>query len=909
MTELEKSGVQLVADNLAGFQGDLTTASRSVSSFGDATQATSGRVGGASQVMIGALRQVGVIAVDAMVAAGKAIGSFVADSIGAAGDFEAGMNQFSAVAGGALDEAGLKTKDFRDLFITLGKELPVSTAEVQQAATEMIKGGIDPATLAAGGLKQNIQFAAAAMGGDLVQAATVSAKILGGWAEQGATADEKARLLTQATDLLTKAANASTVDVQDLALGLYNVQGTAKATGLSLGETTTTLAELAPRFASSAEAGNSLKNFLVRLQPQTQPAIDAMKALGLYTDETGSKFFDAQGKFVGTAKASQILQDATAGLTDAQRVSLLQTIFGNDAMNTASAMAELGAKGYDDMAASMDKANGVQANAQTMQQGYNTALENFKGSIEALQITIGSVLMPILTNLFNNVLAPAVNTATDLTAAIFGDRDAFDKLSPAAQGVASAVSGAFQTVRGVIGEVIGFIDRVQQDIAIWQSGAASGKTILQSFGLDADTAAFFDMIIGKIGGFIQYLGAVQVKVETAFKFDGVVGAIDAVLGELAKFSPMVAILQGVFQAALPPIQDIVLSVFGIISGFIQKNGADMLADVQTVWGQIQNLITTILPPIQSIVQSVFGAIAQFLKDHGAEIQDFLRETWDSVMTIIKLAIAIIQATIVPAFQAIAQFISDNSAQIQQILSGAWEIIKGVIDAALTIIKGVLTAALQIIQGDWSGAWETIKGMVSRVWEDIKLIFTGAINIIKPLLEGAWNDIKTKAETAWSGIKGAIQGAVDGLVSIIEGLPNQVAGVGEAVVQAIWDGIAARWSELVDWFNSKLQDLKDQLPFSEPKDSSSPLYGLAKSGAAIVRNLSMGVAAASAIPVPAVAIAGGGMVAPPASPAQQAAQNNSYSYSQTGNTYNYSPTYAGAPKAPLTSFLTMKAFEL
>jgi hypothetical protein len=33
----------------------------------------------------------------------------------------------------------------------------------------MIKGGIDPAIVAAGGLKQNIQFAAAAMDGDLVE--------------------------------------------------------------------------------------------------------------------------------------------------------------------------------------------------------------------------------------------------------------------------------------------------------------------------------------------------------------------------------------------------------------------------------------------------------------------------------------------------------------------------------------------------------------------------------------------------------------------------------------------------------------------------------------------------------------------------------------------------------------------
>ena len=44
---------------------------------------------------------------------------------------------------------------FKNLFIGLGRDLPVSTAEVQQAAINLVKGGIDPATVAAGGLRTN----------------------------------------------------------------------------------------------------------------------------------------------------------------------------------------------------------------------------------------------------------------------------------------------------------------------------------------------------------------------------------------------------------------------------------------------------------------------------------------------------------------------------------------------------------------------------------------------------------------------------------------------------------------------------------------------------------------------------------------------------------------------------------
>ena len=431
-------GVKLVADD-GGFFGTMNKADSAVDNFGKQSQQTFGQMPGLADIAVGAFHAIGTVAVDAFFKAGQAAVGFFTDSISAAGDFEAGMNSFAAVAGGALDEAGLKTEDFKKLFLDLGKELPVSTAEVQKAATEMIKGGIDPATVAAGGLRQTIQFAAAAMEGDLAGAAEVSAKILGGWAEQGATAAEKAALLTSATDLLTKAANASTVDVKELALGLYNVQGTAKTTGLSLTETTTALAELAPRFASANEAGTSFRNFLVRLQPHTQPAIDAMQSLGLYTEKTGSAFFDAQGKFVGVAKASQLLQDATKGLTDAQKVQALQTIFGNDAMNSAAAFAEMGATGFNDMTAAMEKQNGVQATAQTVQQGYNVALDNFHGSIEALQITLGEKLLPVLTSLFNDYLAPGINILTDLATAGSVSDETFSKLTPTMQAIVTVI--------------------------------------------------------------------------------------------------------------------------------------------------------------------------------------------------------------------------------------------------------------------------------------------------------------------------------------------------------------------------------------------------------------------------------------------------------------------------------------
>lgn len=429
---LPKVGVQLVAEDADGFKRALEDSDKAVGKFGDGAEKAGRGVSSFGQVAIGALREVGAAAVNLAVEGGKALLGFIKDSVSAAGDFEAGMNNFAAVAGGALAESGQSLDQFKDLFIQLGRELPVSTAEVQQAATEMIKGGIEPATIAAGGLRTVLQFAAAG-GLSLADAATIAAKAIGGWISPFATAKEKADFLTHSTDELTRAANASTVDVDELALGLYNVQGTAKLAGVSFDETVTTLAQLAPSFSSASDAGTSFKTFLARLQPATAPASEAMSRLGLVTEEGTSKFYDAQGSFIGMSAAAELLHTATVGLTEAQREQALQTIFGNDGIRAAAVLAQDGAAGYDAMGAALAKQNGVAEVAAQKQQGFNTAMENAKGSIEALQITIGSQLLPVLSELLDNYIAPLINAFTSLAS---GDTFTF-----------------FTTLGGMIGEI------------------------------------------------------------------------------------------------------------------------------------------------------------------------------------------------------------------------------------------------------------------------------------------------------------------------------------------------------------------------------------------------------------------------------------------------------------------------
>jgi TP901 family phage tail tape measure protein len=151
------------------------------------------------------------------------------------------MNRFASVTGDSAGQSGQSLKQFKDLFISLGRELPVSTADVQQAAIEMAKGGIEPATIAAGGLRDVLDLAAAGEVG-IAEAAEIASKQLGVWVDSAASADHQGRIPQRLGQLAQPGRERLTVDVDDLALGLANSGKSADIAGLSFRETVTSMA-------------------------------------------------------------------------------------------------------------------------------------------------------------------------------------------------------------------------------------------------------------------------------------------------------------------------------------------------------------------------------------------------------------------------------------------------------------------------------------------------------------------------------------------------------------------------------------------------------------------------------------------------------------------------------------------
>lgn len=281
---------------------------------------------------------------------------------------------------GTVSDASAKQMDgMRQTAIKLGKDTSFSANEAATAMLELAKGGISQAQMGAGVLDQTLTLAAAG-GLQLGEAAGYMTNTLNAFGLKATAAGGVAAALAGG-------ANASTASVQSLGMGLAQTGRSAVDAGMGLNETIGALALFENAGVKGSDAGTSLKTMLTRLVPQTDEAADAMKKLGL-------NFTDAQGNMLPMRNVAQQLQSKLKGLSESQRISALNTIFGADASRAAGIMADAGAAGIDKMVAATKDLNAAQLLAKTNTDGAKGSIEQMKGSVETASIQFGQVLSP-----------------------------------------------------------------------------------------------------------------------------------------------------------------------------------------------------------------------------------------------------------------------------------------------------------------------------------------------------------------------------------------------------------------------------------------------------------------------------------------------------------------------------------
>lgn len=349
------------------------------------------------------------------------IGTFAAMSREAA-DFNAQISTIGAVIGATTGELA----DLKKLATDLGVDpnLKVSATEAAQAIEMLGRNGLKVPDIMNGAAKATVLLANAT-GAEFATAADIGTDAM---ALFGISAAD----MIKAVDGITSVTTNSKFSIDDYRLALAQGGGVAATVGVSFEDFNTTIAAISPLFASGSDAGTSYKTFLQRLVPSTKPAIEAMRELGLITANGSNQFFDAQGNMKDMAEITGILNKATQGLTEQQKIHYLSTIFGTDAMRAAAGVAGMTEQEYRNLQATMSKTDATKAAAMRMD---NLAgdMEIFQGVVDSLRIQIGDEFDPALRQMFQ----AATSTLSALQPVIVGF----------ARNIGQGMAGGIQSVR------------------------------------------------------------------------------------------------------------------------------------------------------------------------------------------------------------------------------------------------------------------------------------------------------------------------------------------------------------------------------------------------------------------------------------------------------------------------------
>lgn len=589
-----------------------------------ALEAAGKKAGGVADSMAGKHQKSGEAINKAARVGTIAVAGLAAGALKAAGDYEQSMNTFQAVSGATARDM----KKVGDAAIKLGADTKLPGTSAKDAAvamTELAKGGLSvkDSMAAARGV---LQLSAAAQIGN-ADAATITARALNSFGLKGKDA-------TKVVDLLAGASNASTAEITDVAAGMQQAAASAHQLGVPIEDMTTSLGLMANAGIAGSDAGTSLKTMLASFVPTSDKAANVMKKLGL-------NVFNSQGKFVGIRKAAEIYTKGLAGLTDKQKASTLQTIFGSDATRAANIMLTQGVGKFDAMKTAVTKQGSAQDLAAAKMKGFNGAMEALKSTGETLAIAFGTVLLPPLTSFLQIVagFGPFIEKNKTLIMVLVGALGllaagtwavnlamAANPFVAAAIGIALLVAGiikAYQSSETFRGIVLGVFDAIKTAFSAtvgWIQGATS--TVVGEIGQ-------WDTLWSAIGR-----GFDLVKAGAALMFSVLKATFSAgmlVLGPIV--TAAWTLIEGIFSAAWIVLKGYVVGGFTVLRGIVTVIGGLFKGDFGQVWDGIKTIFSGGITALKGLLKGAWTILKAPVDAIAAGLHDAFSNTWSRIKSL------------------------------------------------------------------------------------------------------------------------------------------------------------------------------------------------------------------------------------------------------------------------------------
>jgi len=305
-------------------------------------------------------------------------------SLNTAGNFQQQMSKVSAISGAT----GTDLTRLDDTAQNLGKSTVFSATQAAEGMEYLaLAGWKTDAIISAMPGMLNLA-AAGAM--DLGRAADITSDTMQAFSMGADKAGHAADVFAYAQ------ANANT-NVEMIGEAMKYAAPTANQFKWSLEETSAAMMALANQGLKGSVAGQAFASSMGRLAEDKGKIAEKTKKLG-------TEFFDAQGKMKSLPSLIKEIEKGTEGMSDKQRVSTLQTLFGAEAFKHWAILLSTGSDELQKMTTALEKSDGTAAKmSATMVDNYAGSLQLLKSSIEGAQIKFMKPVLPVFQKFFDGI--------------------------------------------------------------------------------------------------------------------------------------------------------------------------------------------------------------------------------------------------------------------------------------------------------------------------------------------------------------------------------------------------------------------------------------------------------------------------------------------------------------------------
>ena len=337
-----------------------------------------------------ALGTAGKVAGAAVAAATTAIVGFGASSVAAGAEFDKSMSQVAATMGYTVDDLNDSTSEasqnfnkLRNFAQEMGSTTAFSASQAADALNYMALAGYDTETSIK--MLPSVLDLAASGSMDLARASDM---VTDTQSALGLSIGETSTLVDQ----MAKTASKSNTSVSQLGDAMLTIGATARNVSGGTTELSTVLGVLADNGIKGAEGGTHLRNMILSLQSPTKDGKAALEELGV-------SVYDTDGNMRSMIDIVGDLSNGLGDLDQASKDAMLNDIFNKTDLAAVNALLGTSAERFDELTTAIEGADGAAKNMA------NTQLDNlagdvtmFKSALEGAQIAISDQLTPTLRN-------------------------------------------------------------------------------------------------------------------------------------------------------------------------------------------------------------------------------------------------------------------------------------------------------------------------------------------------------------------------------------------------------------------------------------------------------------------------------------------------------------------------------